>query len=695
MVSLLACFLAGYIAVPVFPPDPTKLKKDLHHFLSIQSNSGATIVLTHSLYNFAKKVTGITNMFSSSSSTVKWPELDWICVNDIITKAKTSAATPADWVPPLTGASRDSVAFLQYTSGSTSEPKGVMITHNNLAHNCMLVQREIKSTEDTVNISWLPQYHDMGLIGSYLGLVYCGGTGYYISPVSFLKDPLLWMRMLSLYKGTHTQAPNFAFALVTRKFCELPPNSIADVMGAKFDLSSIEHMINAAEPIDNATIAAFFGCFKGYGLTKSEVVVPTYGLAEHTVFVCSGGLQSLMVDKHTLEKGVVRVLGVSKNLATAPPPSDVGACIVGCGYPGKGEGVSVIIVDPETCLPRAAGEVGEIWVDSPSKAAGYWGNAELSEKDFHATVNEINANSSSSSSDIQIQLSPGGYLRTGDLGFMHENELFICGREKDLIIVRGSNHYPQDIERCAEQAIKVVVRAGCSAAFSLKTKDNPETEAVVYIAEVKDVALSKEKCIIAVNAIRDAVSSTHGVSLSSLCILKPRTIPKTTSGKVARSWCRKGFTLGTLEVLYRQDAAPSESKGGLASKEAVDLSPHAGGVLSYDALSPDVSIVAPLPNDHIGMGLMDAKTIPLPQLLNQLTELLIKISASSGNPLVRTRGTVTAPITALGLDSMTVVQFKGVLDKRLGFYLQLFRVRALFKSYLCLFVYILAVGTVL
>lgn len=678
MVSLLACFLAGYVAVPVFPPDPRKLKKDLHHFVSIQTNSNAEVVLTHSLYNFAKKVTAITNIFSSSGDT-KWPNLEWISVDDVINKAKTAALAPSDWVPPLVGADRNSVAFLQYTSGSTSEPKGVMITHNNLAHNCTLVQREIKSNQDTVNISWLPQYHDMGLIGSYLGLVYCGGSGFYTSPVSFLKDPLLWLRMISVHKGTHTQAPNFAFALATRKFRELRPNSIPIVMGKSFDLSSVQHMINAAEPIDNATIAGFYGCFKVYGLTKPEVIVPTYGLAEHTVFVCSGGTQSLMVDKHALERGTVVVLDVSKSLAAAPPPQTDGVCIVGCGYPGKGEGVKLLIVDVDSCIPCEPSRVGEIWVTSPSKAVGYWGNPTLSKKDFHAYVNEVNGKSCSSSSDVTLDFSSDGYLRTGDLGFMYHGELFICGREKDLIIVRGTNHYPQDIERCAEDAIKNIARPGCSAAFSLKTKENPETEAVVYIVEARDINISKENCVLAANTVRDVVANTHGISLSSICILKPRTIPKTTSGKVARTWCRKGFTENTLEVYYRQDAKVADNMpvGLNVQSVSVDstISPRVAGsgneadmgshATDFGVLSPEISVVGALPNDHIGMSLTtDAKVIPLPQLLNQLTELLIKTAASSGHELERTRGTVTAPLTSLGLDSMTLVQFKGILDKR-------------------------------
>lgn len=203
MVSLLACFVAGFIAVPVFPPDPRKLKKDLHHFVSIQESSGSKVVLTHSPYNFAKKVSAISSMFSSSE--FRWPELKWIVVDDIIVKGKTNFSLEKAKHSFHVHDKGSEIAFLQYTSGSTSEPKGVMITHNNLAHNETLIQRELKSNVNTVNVSWLPQYHDMGLIGSYLGVLYCGGTGYYLSPISFLKSPLLWLKTISKYGGTHTQ----------------------------------------------------------------------------------------------------------------------------------------------------------------------------------------------------------------------------------------------------------------------------------------------------------------------------------------------------------------------------------------------------------------------------------------------------------------------------------------------------------
>jgi acyl-CoA synthetase (AMP-forming)/AMP-acid ligase II len=201
MASLIACFKAGILAIPVFPPDPRRLQKDLRHFISIQSSSGAVVALTHGPYNFAKKVSDIQGIFSTKNT--KWPDLKWILVDDVLAKGKSKGPKSGLSLPPYP--EENGIAFLQYTSGSTSEPKGVMISHGNLGHNLALIIKEIKAKTDTINVSWLPQYHDMGLIGSYLGCLYSGGTGFYLSPISFLKDPNIWLRSLSRYKATHTQ----------------------------------------------------------------------------------------------------------------------------------------------------------------------------------------------------------------------------------------------------------------------------------------------------------------------------------------------------------------------------------------------------------------------------------------------------------------------------------------------------------
>ncbi|CAM9524302.1 unnamed protein product, partial [Discosporangium mesarthrocarpum] len=251
VISFLACVRAGVIAVPAFPPDPRRLNKDLHMFTAIQASAGAKVVLTCRSYNYAKKVADVKSMFIGG---VGWPELEWVVTDNLFFGTAPSSAFD---VP-----SPSDVAFLQYTSGeATLEPKGVKITHGNLADNLDLIVTGLAAAEDTVEISWLPQYHDMGLIGSYLALLYCGGSGFYTSPISFIRRPSLWVELISRYHGTHMQAPNFAYGLTARKFIQEDPMP-------QLDLSSVRHMINAAEPVDAKSMDTFYSVFESHGLKR-------------------------------------------------------------------------------------------------------------------------------------------------------------------------------------------------------------------------------------------------------------------------------------------------------------------------------------------------------------------------------------------------------------------------------------------
>ena len=268
LVAFIACLKADLVAVPVFPPDPRKLKKDMYMFASIANDSGATHALTHSFYDHMKKAVGVKNFFTSANAAAKWPELTWIVTDKL---KKGGNIMDATFAPPTP----TNLAFLQYTSGSTSEPKGVMISHCNLSHNLTIITSELKADAATVVVSWLPQYHDMGLIGSYLGALYCGGSGYYFSPLSFIQNPCSWIEAISKvserseralrqnecevtnkllsfcssqYGGTHLQAPNFAYRLCERKWSR---SKYEKREGKdRIDLSSVKHMINAAEPVD-------------------------------------------------------------------------------------------------------------------------------------------------------------------------------------------------------------------------------------------------------------------------------------------------------------------------------------------------------------------------------------------------------------------------------------------------------------
>ncbi len=591
MVAFLACLKAGVVAVPVFPPNPAR-RDTLQMFSKITESSGAQFALTSSEYDHIKKLASVRDAltrFTSPRQHESWPEnLTWITTNDN-RKADNDTSSLPTWQP-------SDVAFLQYTSGSTSEPKGVMITHTNLAHNLTIITADLQATNDTVVVSWLPQYHDMGLIGSYLGTIYCGGSGFYLSPLSFLQRPMLWMEAVSKYEATHMQAPNFAFKLTARKFD--PSNYV----NSPLNFRNVRHIINAAEPIDEQSMITFYKAFRPFGLTK--VIFPTYGLAEHTVFVCSGGEQIISVRKATLEvDGKIQVLDDGAHDETI-------ARLVGCGFPNR-QNIDVRIVDHDTCQEVLADHVGEIWISSPSKAAGYFGKRAATKEVFHACLN-----------DTMKATGVIRYLRTGDLGFVHNNELFICGRLKDLIIVGGRNVFPQDIEASAE-AVCDTFRPGCSAAFTIDSirEGGEEVALVMELRSVPPPNQAELVCDKLANDVRALITQEHAISIAQIVFLRPKTVPKTTSGKIARSWCRKGFLAGTLQVVYQRsfkdnlksaDLHLLDSSEDVTSEAITDLRAMSKEEI-IEKLRMDVSALGQLPPDSFD------KTTALVTILDSLS----------------------------------------------------------------------------
>jgi acyl-CoA synthetase (AMP-forming)/AMP-acid ligase II len=396
---------------------------------------------------------------SLGKKSSNWPDhLTWVVTD---TKRSSQSTLPAIQTEP------SDLAFLQFTSGSTSEPKGVMISHHNLADNLTKITTSLKADDDTIVVSWLPQYHDMGLIGSYLGILYCGGSGYYLSPLTFLQRPVMWIEAISKFRGTHIQAPNFAFKLTARKF------DASRYTKDTLDLSTLKHIINAAEPVTEESIDAFNKAFGPFGL-KEEVMFPTYGLAEHTVFVSSGGKQRLTVLKKSLEVDGIVVEVADDDGAGVAPIGGISK-MIGCGIPSE-QDVDVKIVSTETLEALTEDNVGEIWIHSDSKAGGYYMKPEISKSEFFA---ELDVEQGDNSDDTEKS-----YLRTGDLGFLHNNELFVCGRLKDLIIIGGRNYYPQDIEATAE-AIDAKIRPGCSAAFTTDPISGGD-EKVAIVLELRE-----------------------------------------------------------------------------------------------------------------------------------------------------------------------------------------------------------------
>ena len=471
-----------------------------------------------------------------------------------------------------------------------------------------------------MEVSWLPPYHDMGLIGAYLSILYGGGSGVYTSPAAFIKNPPLWMELASAYKATHTQAPSFAYALAARKFesqqagCAargLPPTVL--------DLSAMQHMFNAAEPIDPAACAAFRRVYGAHGL-RPGALVPGYGLAEHTVYVCDGGRAVLRCNKRALEVDgtVVLVKGAEEAGGGA---GDAVAVLQGCGKPDSHAAIDIRIVNPDTCAEVAgasgatAARVGEVWVSSPSKALGYHGLPEQTATDFNARLAGVEGSAA--------------YLRTGDLGFLHGGELFICGRSKDLVVVRGRNHFPQDLERTAE-GDGAVLRPGCCAAFAV-TAAGGGSERLAIVAELRGGASQGTAARrAAVDTVRRVVARDHGVAVSAVVLLEERSVPKTTSGKIKRHACRRGFLDGTLSEVYRWVDGDGQSEG------------TGGNVIAVGAgFDPQVAAVAR-------------------QIAAQVSSLV-----SEANGQKEGRPTPTVDVSAT-LDSLQIVQLNSWIVRRFG-----------------------------
>lgn len=491
--AFFACARAGVVAVPVSPPLPMAFEAGLAKLSFIARDSHAKAVLsTEQLEHAFRQLLGDRNGALAWPGAERLPELPWVATDGTRNFGGASVAdTPGR------------VLFLQYTSGSTSDPKGVVVTHANVIANASAF------TEREIAVSWLPQHHDMGLISAYLFVMLIGGTTHGMSPEDFLKRPSSWLRLISEVRCTHTPAPNFALEYCLRED-KLPASELDGV-----DLSSLESMVIGAEPLRAKTFTRFRERFARYGL-QSDAVTGAYGLAENTLIVSLRGRQTLAVNKRALQQNVVRV-------EKAQPENNNQAPLVSSGKPVAGNVVR--IVDPQSREALGEGRVGEIWVGGASKAGGYWHRPQVTAETFGARIAGDEDHT---------------YLRTGDLGFLHEGELFVCGRTKDLIIVRGVNCYPSDIEAIVERTA-AEIRNGCVAAFSVERE---EQESLVVVAEVRDGgALPDGKAL--ARAIR-----RHGhIDPHTIVFVPARGIPKTTSGKIRRSETRRLWLDDKLPVL--------------------------------------------------------------------------------------------------------------------------------------------------
>jgi acyl-CoA synthetase (AMP-forming)/AMP-acid ligase II len=403
------------------------------------------------------------------------------------------------------------VALLQYTSGSTGTPKGVMVTHANFWANAASIDGQWPCGDDGTAVSWLPVFHDMGLMFGVVLPMWAGMPSYLMTPEAFVRRPARWLEALSRYRGTHAAAPNFAYDLCTR--------SAADAKG--LDLASWRVAINGAEPVRMRTVRDFIDAFTAHGLAP-ETVAPAYGLAESTLKVTGSAADHA---PHALALSAA-ALGEGRVAVVADRNAEAVTDVVSCGVPAPG--ASVRIVDPRTGRRTAAGHVGEIWVGGPSVAAGYLGRTEESESTFRARITDAPEE--------------GTFLRTGDLGFVEDGELFVTGRLKDVLVVKGRNHYPQDVEYTVERS-HTALHPACAAAFSV---EDGERESLVLVVEVDGRALRASGADGVISAVREAVLLEHRLKVDDVVLIRRGTLPKTTSGKVRRSPCREQYTAGTL-----------------------------------------------------------------------------------------------------------------------------------------------------
>ena len=496
--AFLGCLAAGVIPVPVYPPNPFKLRKDLATFSKIAASAGVRGALTNSVYDRSRSLADVSNFFRTNAP--RWPDLRWHRTDRL-----RPPAQPVTWYPVTCA---DQPAFLQYTSGSTAAPKGVVITHGNLAHEVAGNAVDLDLGPYTRSVVWVPQYHDLGLISVILSTIAGNSLTTLMSPLTFLQAPRVWFDVMSRVRATHTAAPNFAFELAVRK--------TTPQQRAGWDLSELRVVLSAAEPIRQSTMDAFFTAFAGTGLTR-DAFFPAYGLAEHTVSVSMGGKAVLRLDKAALESGRVRQSHDGRGAVS----------VVGCGRITKPE-TTVRIVDPATRQPCAAEEVGEVWVDSPSKGLGYWGMDAQTRETFQARIlGEDDGRE---------------YLRTGDLGFFHDGELFITGRCKDLIIIRGRNLYPVDIED-AVRGCNPLIRPGGVAAFAA---DVDGTEQLVLFVETRQDKLSAAETDEIIESVRRRVYTECQIRPYAIVLGQVGTVRKTTSGKTRRLACRQAFMSGEV-----------------------------------------------------------------------------------------------------------------------------------------------------
>jgi len=493
IVAFLGCMVAGLIPVPLMIPRRAGLRDASH---AIVADCAPRLVLT---------TQAVATTRPDVIERFKAADCEWMFLPIAADAGEADVPRPA----------AEDIAYLQYTSGSTSSPKGVMVSHRNILAHSEMARIAMGTTQASTFVSWVPHYHDLGLILNILHPLHVGALCVLMAPVSFMERPLGWLRAIHAYRAEVTTAPNFAFDLCAQRFRPEPMRGL--------DLSGWKVALNGAEPVRADTLERFAATFAPYGFS-AKTHYPAYGLAEATLVVTASrrgaGPVILEASRAALQKGRV----------VAPATPQDAQTWVGCG--SALEGVRMAIVDPDTCRRLGPDTVGEVWVNGPTVTKGYWRNPGATAAVFGARIADEG---------------PDAWLRTGDLGFVASSgELFITGRIKDLIIIRGMNHYPQDIESTV-YAVDPALRPNCGAAFTVA--DAEGREKFIIAQEVERTSRHRVAVSELIDSIREAVVNEHEINPDEILLLRPGALPKTTSGKVQRNLARALWQDGLLDVL--------------------------------------------------------------------------------------------------------------------------------------------------
>ena len=574
IIGFWGCLYAGIVAVPAYP---LRLNHSFERLRTIIKDSKATIGLTE-----VRSLSKMRPLFSHS------PDLDrlqWFTTDDI----EGSIAQEV----PQTDVTADTLALLQYTSGSISKPKGVMITHGNLLHNQRMIKEVFQQSQNSIIVSWLPFYHDMGLIGNVVQPVYLGAHCIFMPPMAFLQRPYRWLQAISRYKATTSGSPNFGYDLCARK--------ITAEQRRNLDLSNWSVAYNGSEPVRPDTLQLFYQTFKSCGFRRSAFH-PCYGLAEATLLVSAAKFDLPVIKTfQTAALNRNRVIEVNQN--EGETDCDGGMALVSCGRALAD--VKIVIAHPDSLAKCLSDEIGEIWVSSQSIAQGYFNLPFETAETFNARLSDTGE---------------GPFLRTGDLGFVRDGELFITGRVKDLIIIRGLNYYPQDIELIVERCHSFC-RAHSGAAFAIEV--GGETR-VVVLQEVDSQSQSILDALI--DNIRCEIASHFDLQVHSVALVKAGQLSRTSNGKIRRSACRDAYLEGKLSILACDTLRHPETE-------------NEGGGLDYEAA---------LTAEH-----GDRKSAVETYLLNLISRML-------GVPMDHSN--LRRPFIALGLDSLTAAELKNRIE---------------------------------